>query len=103
MEPDRIKLMYQLFGSDSEHKCKECSHLIIIQENKRYNKCKCYGITNSESTDWRQKWNACGLYNKEYNGNPIIDVKKHMARPKRNDEQIEGQMSLYDQNSLWFY
>lgn len=84
--------MHKLFSADEKHRCKECSNLI---ESKRYYKCIYYGVSSSEATDWRQKWIACGLYNKDYDGVPVIEIKKHMPRPKQ-DTQIEGQTSLFD-------
>jgi hypothetical protein len=54
-------------------------------------KCECYGITHSESSDWVQKWQACGLFNQHYNGKPVIEV-----RLSQSEEEIEldGQLSL---------
>lgn len=88
--------MHHLFGKDEMHKCKECDHLITVTENRRWNKCKAYGISSSSSTDWRLKWTACGLYNKPYAGDvPIFELKKHMTKPIE-DDQIDGQMSIWD-------
>ena len=99
MSKDRIKLMHKLFGIDEKHICKTCKNLITAKMNRSYNKCICYGKSCSEATDWRQKWIACGLYNKDYDGVPVIEIKKHMPRPKK-DTQIEGQTSLFDEGSI---
>ena len=91
-----IDCMHKLFSVDEKHRCKECINLRrLYTKSKRYYKCICYGISGSEATDWRQKWVACGLYNKDYDGVPVIEIKKHMLRPKQ-DTQIEGQISLFD-------
>lgn len=85
--------MHKLFSVDEKHRCKECINLRLYTKSKRYYKCICYGISGSEATDWRQKWIACGLYNKEYDGVSVIEIKKYMPKQKKN-VQIEGQMSL---------
>ncbi len=95
-ELGRIKLMHYLFGEDAEHQCKTCDHILTVTKNRRWNKCKAYGISSSSSTDWRLKWTACGLYNKPYAGDvPIVELKKHMPKPII-ETQCEGQMTIED-------
>ena len=91
----KIDKMYKLFGK-SEHICKYCEHFKKINTSglmaRRFvQKCECYGITHSESSDWAQKWQACGLFNQPYNGKPVIEV-----RLSESEEEIEldGQLSL---------
>lgn len=56
--------------------------------------CEIYGHTASEATDWAQKWPACGLKDKPYNGDrAIIEVIMH-EKKKASDSQIDGQMTL---------
>lgn len=86
-------LMYELFGKDEEHQCKTCKNLSLYEANRKYYKCSVYGNTNSESTDWRLKWSACGFYNKDYDWIPVIEYKKHMPR-KKAETQINGQMTI---------
>lgn len=94
--PDRIKLMHKLFGIDEEHQCKTCCHLKKRTMKRSYNKCEAYGISASSATDFRQKWTACGLYNKPYAGDvPIVELKKHMPKPI-TETQCEGQMNLWE-------
>lgn len=90
----KIDLMHEMFGIASE-KCATCDHLVRCEANRVYYKCECYGNTDSEATDWRKSYRSCGLYNKPYNGTPIIEVKKHFPR-KEGEEQIEGQLSLFE-------
>ena len=90
-----IEYMYKLFGKSPDGlSCKDCEHFMTIQANRRYFKCAVYGNTDSAASDWRKKYIACGLYNKAYNGTPIIEVKKHDKRP-RADIVIDGQISLF--------
>lgn len=43
-------------------------------------KCKVYGLTHSEATDWKQSYDACGLFpDKPYDG---IDIVR-LVRPER--------------------
>lgn len=63
---------------------------------KQYYKCEAYGISASMATDWRLKWEACGLYNvpfdaaKQY---PLIHVLRHSPKD-RPAVQCDGQITL---------
>ena len=87
--------MHSMFGFGNGS-CGDCSHLHPTRyHDKNYYKCDVYGITNSEASDWRLKYQACGLKNETYNGSPIINYLKR--EPKRkNNLQIPGQLSLFD-------
>ena len=87
--------MHKLFGK-SEHICKECKHFKKINTSgimarKSVQKCECYGITHSESSDWAQKWQACGLFNQPYNGKLLIDVRIPEIAEKT---ELDGQLRL---------
>ena len=83
--------MHRLFGIGDGY-CKGCIHL--IDQPGCYKKCKVYGNTGSEATDWAQKWPACGLKDKPYNGDrAIIEVIMH-EKKKATNSQIDGQMTL---------
>lgn len=89
---NRIRIMHKLFG-DGEGHCKECSNLGYYETSRRYYKCKVYGVSSSDATDWRCNAICCGMKNKEYHGNPVYksysDVKP--------EEQVEGQLSLFEE------
>ena len=86
-----IEIMHKFFGSGHpSDKCGDCKNLI---KDGNYYKCRIYGNTSSEASDWRKKWNSCAMFNMPYNGMPIIEVKKHMSLA---ETQIEGQMSIED-------
>lgn len=95
----KIDKMYKLFGK-SEHICKECKHFkkidtAGIMARKSVQKCECYGITHSESSDWTQKWQACGLFNQPYNGKPVIEVRIFQTSVTLEEEtELDGQLSL---------
>lgn len=88
---NRIRLMHKMFG-DGEGHCKDCSNLCSYTANRKWYKCSVYGESSSEATDWRIGATACGMKNKEWNGNPIY---KSVERDKP-DEQIDGQLSFED-------
>ena len=73
MNARKIDLMHQTFGKTDGKICGACKNLESIFTGKRtISKCKVYGKTSSEATDWAKKWAACGLYGKEWNGNEIM-------------------------------
>ena len=93
MYVSKIELMYELFGrSDSETVCAECKHFRRMNHHdKTYRKCEVYGITTSESSDWRSGYVACGLFNKDFDGDkPVMGLAHNL------DDQIPGQMSIED-------
>ena len=88
------QLMYKQFGMCEGHACGECSNL--VEGNWGHKKCKVYGNTSSEASDWAKRWLACGMFNKIYTGGPIIEL----VRPVRKqtaltiEEPLEGQLKL---------
>lgn len=95
----KIDLMHKMFGvglpSDT---CKTCWHLKAhCHNNKTYYKCACYGETPSAASDFRQKWQACGLYNKPYIlGRTVMEINRHRYHgTKKEVMQIEGQVSMF--------
>ena len=88
------ELMHQLFGVCSDHTCGECSNFVSGRyHSKILRKCEVYGLTHSEATDWAKRYVACGMFNQEYKGRPIIEVKRHMSR-EVDTEPLEGQVSF---------
>ena len=92
----KIDLMHRQFGKCDGHTCGECSNLESSIYDRRYYKCKVYGNTRSEASDWAKRWLACGLFNKPWEDKPIM----RLVRPTRKDKEemqntpIDGQMSL---------
>ena len=91
------QLMYKQFGMCDGHVCGECSNLVEGRyHDKALRKCKVYGMTHSEASDWAKRWLACGMFNKTYTGGPIIEL----VRPVRKqtaltiEEPLEGQLTL---------
>ena len=94
--PRKIELMHQLFGRREGHTCGECSNFISGRYcSKILRKCKVYGLTHSQASDWAKRWTACGLYDKEYNRPPVIGMVKHNSfREKAPEEPLEGQITM---------
>lgn len=89
----KIHLMHSKFGRCESHICGECSNFISGRYHNRYlRKCTVYGATHSEASDWAKSWTACGMFNKEYKGTPIIKF----VRPEgqRANTPIEGQIKF---------
>lgn len=86
--------MQKIFGLSptEDDTCIKCNN--FIHNKGGYSKCKHYGYTHSEASDWKQKQRGCGLFNQDYTGRKVIELVK----PDRRIEQpeIEGQMTLFD-------
>jgi hypothetical protein len=59
-------------------------------------------MTRSEATDWAQSWLACGLYNKEYSGEQVMDRaiydatgRKAAERKALENAPIDGQIGMF--------
>lgn len=92
----KIALMHRLFGVCDGHACRDCSNLV----NGRYHdriltKCKVYGLTHSEASDWAGRWQACGMFNKPWDKQPVMrEVVPERKRKEADNTPMEGQISL---------
>ncbi|MCB6570004.1 hypothetical protein LI142_10885 [Eubacterium limosum] len=91
---NKIELMHQLFGR-SKGLCLNCHHLVRVGcHGKAYRKCKVYGVTHGEGTDWKVSNHACGLFpDVFYQGRPIMEIARKMSKNKEI-EPINGQISM---------
>ena len=96
----KIDLMHRMFG-EAEGKCVGCRHFVrYTYRDRTYSKCKYYGMSHSEATDWSGRNQACGLINRKFSEltrSEILIARGTQAR-KELDENIPGQMTLDD---LW--
>lgn len=93
----KIDLMQKHFGVCNGHTCGECSNLVEgTYHGKTLRKCKVYGLTHSEATDWAKRWLACGMFNGNYNGRPIMELVKPTRTNHEEAQRIEldGQIKL---------
>lgn len=97
MKSERLKkidAMHAQFGVLPDERCENCSNLIKgYCGNTFVRKCVVYGATHSEASDWRKKYVACGMFNKEWNGRRIMDLCRGQPT-KETNEPIDGQVSL---------
>ena len=91
----KIDLMHQKFGVCPGKRCGDCSNMVEHMYDKKYYKCRHYGLSASEATDWVKKWDACGLFDKEYSGVKGIWYVKHAPRPKEPLAECDGQEALW--------
>lgn len=92
----KLDLMHYLFGVDKGHQCKECKHLESYRVGRKIvRKCKAYGESSSDATDWAGKWDACGLRNRSYSGVEVRTLAPHStAQHHETEPPIEGQMEM---------
>ena len=93
----KIDAMHRRFGVLEDKRCEDCSNLIKgYCGNTFVRKCTVYGATHSEASDWRKKYIACGLFNKEWKGYPIIRALKYSGMSKADIPEIDGQLGFFD-------
>lgn len=66
-----------------------------VGDKKLVRKCKVYGVTASEASDWCASYPACGLFGQDYVGRDVIDFVKPEKNKEVDNEPIEGQMDLF--------
>lgn len=96
-EPRKILAMHMNFGKLVNGKtCKDCCHLKEFGwRGKNYYKCQVYGISNSEATDWRLYYPACGAFN-------VVALEKrnlykelwHQPKEKKDEKPLPGQIEM---------
>ena len=90
----KIDAMHVRFGI-ADGICGDCPHFLRYRyHDKCLLKCRAYGLTHSDATDWRVKWSACGMKDKEIDEDytPVFELVKGqrmLAVPEQCDGQIE--------------
>ena len=91
----KIEAMHLRFGVLPDKRCDNCANLIQGDYHGIHlRKCTVYGATHSEATDWRKKYVACGMYDQEYHGRPIIELLKSAPRKVDEEQPINGQIGI---------
>ena len=92
--------MYSLFGKEEGKHCKDCPYLVRKEFGRVYYKCEIYSTSNSEASDWRKSWTACGLF---YNTDALNEFKAHYDtvmdyltthRLRAPEKPVEGQIRM---------
>lgn len=92
----KIAAMHKEYGKAHGYKCEGCPSLVCHQGHTRnYYKCKAYGDSASDATDWAKSWPACGLF-----GQPLpeghVTLIERLKHAKRCDNRpIDGQISMF--------
>lgn len=94
----KISAMYEWSGgTDYRHLCKECMNCIPVVINKRsVYKCISYGNTEYPATDWNPAYIACKTFGKSPPRVPVYRLKPKTQEGSRQENQIEGQMTIED-------
>lgn len=60
----KIEKMHTLYGRQGTEQCKNCAHFFKTNWDQatQHFKCKLYGVTGGEGTDWRAHYDACGKF-----------------------------------------
>ncbi len=91
----KIELMRRLYGTNPDGcTCGECCSFVSGRYHSRVlRKCRRYGLTHSEASDWAKSWMACGLFDKPMKDNegPVI---RTVHGERKADGTMEGQMML---------
>ena len=90
----KIEAMHIRFGT-VDGICGDCPHFVEgLYHDKKLFKCKAYGLTHSEATDWRKRWVACGLKDLPLpDETPVFDRIKGQ-REYAPMQQCEGQVRM---------
>lgn len=98
-EIKRLDLMYSLFGRCDGEMCRDCENFKKYRTHRMIYKCAIYGISNSKASDWRLMYKACGMFNKPYNGESILEQKKQGKIDCHGENlapiPLEGQYTLF--------
>lgn len=75
-----IELMHRYYGvAGGVHVCGECCNLVtIVRNGKKFRKCRAYGVTCSNRSDWAKRWEACALFDKPIHYQLISDDAKRI-------------------------
>lgn len=97
--PDRkLAAMHKEYGRAYGLRCDGCPSLVLNRGHTRnYYKCKAYGDSASEATDWARSWPACGLHGQpvDKDRTPLLERLKRAKRP--NNKPVEGQISMFEE------
>ena len=93
----KIDAMHTLYGTRPGRKCGDCDYLCSYLANRRYYKCRLYGVSSSEATDWRLSYEACGQIDRPGQViNPRYTVLERIKRERLNGCAVvlDGQIAM---------
>lgn len=78
MKNRKLPAMHEMYGIAQGHKCRDCCNIAQVityggkRSGKEYLKCKAYGDSGGEASDWGKNFLACGLYNIPFDEEPLL-------------------------------
>ena len=91
----KIELMHRKFGKCDGHACRECNNLVKgVYHDRKLTKCKVYGMTHSQASDWAGRYQACGMFNKPWDKQPIIRLVSREKDVEQSSEPLDGQIMM---------
>lgn len=96
---NQLETMHRLYGKDHAHKCGQCSNFVRGRYHDRMlQKCERFGLSHSETSDWAQRWPACGMFNVPMpdDDKPVKDWAKRAQHRIVADEPADGQIRMED-------
>ena len=88
---EKIRRMHKQYGIDARYLCKDCCNYYRKIWDRTYSKCKAYGESNSDATDWSGRHMACKMFGKDFESSglrPLIDVHRNQ---KEAQPDLPGQ------------
>ena len=100
-KPKPIEYMHYRYGiATGMNLCCECCNFVTIKAGgKTFRKCRAYGVTCSNRSDWAKKWSACGLFGKQIDHQIVSDTAKRMFARLYQPEQIEQEKMKERENN----
>lgn len=89
----KIDAMYHYYGI-GVGRCEDCPHFRKKIWDRTYHKCTVYGQSNSEATDWRKGYTACGLIDKPFPEDETRVVYRVLA--VKENKPLDGQISIFE-------
>ena len=91
-----IQKMHQRHGVNPGNKCRDCCNIVVKDYAKKYYKCEAYGLGYAKSTDWRLKWDACGMFGRPFNPHTmrtLVEVQRGRDASSQRVE-LDGQVTF---------
>lgn len=90
----KIDAMHATYGT-ADGICGDCPHFLRHRyHDKVLLKCRAYGLTHSEATDWRVKYAACGLKDLPLPDEPCVFDRIKGQREYIPQQECEGQVRM---------
>lgn len=71
-EPKPLRAMHLAHGTTPGKTCGDCKFILGVRQSTTWYKCQKYRLSRSASSDFRLKWEACGLWEQGPDGIEIL-------------------------------